>query len=341
MPGTYLNFPFDEELFINAWYQAPDLVRTALVDSGVLVNDAAIAGKVAQGSNTYTIPFYNTLGGTPVNLDGATDITASETSGDSQSGIVYGRGIGWTARDFTGTLSANDVMGSIAAQVSRFWHKNDNRVLVGILGALFGITGNASWTKHSVDMGSTTATPAKIEATSINDAITDALGDNKGAFKVAIMHSEVARTLENLQILEYWKQNDANGIQRPTGLASVNGLTVIIDDGVPATAVGGSGANKDLIQYTTYLLGDGVIRFAPARLDSPAAEVSRDPAKNGGQETLWTRQRQTFHPNGFSFIIPESGFTESPTDAQLFASANWKLVHDPKSIPIARLITNG
>lgn len=341
MPGTYLNYPFDEELFINAWYQEPDLVRTALIDSGVLVNDELIASRVATGSNSYSIPFYNDIGGTPVNLDGATDLTASETTGDSQEGIVYGRGLGWTARDFVGTLSGNNPMGNIVSRVARFWHKNDNRVLVGILGALFGITGNDKWTKHTVDMSSSTATPAKIEATSINDAITDALGDNKGAFKVAIMHSTVARTLENLQILEYFKQNDANGIQRPTGLGMVNGLTVIIDDGVPATAVGGSGANKDLIQYTTYLLGTGVIRFAPARLESPAAEVSRDPAKNGGQETLWTRQRQTFHPNGFSFVKPNSGFTESPTDAQLFAKANWKLVHDPKSIPLARLITNG
>ena len=62
---------------------------------------------------------------------------------------------------------------------------------------------------------------------------------------------------------------------------------------------------------------------------------------SGGQETLYTRIRETIHPNGFSFKAPSSGWTESPTDAQLAATANWSLQFDPKAIPIASLITNG
>ena len=62
----------------------------------------------------------------------------------------------------------------------------------------------------------------------------------------------------------------------------------------------------------------------------------------GGQDELITRIRETIHPNGFSFTIPKSGvWTESPTDEQLFATANWSIKFDPKAIPIARLITNG
>lgn len=339
MAGTYLNYPFDEEIFINAWASEPDPVKTALLSSGAMVNDALIASRIADGSNMYTVPFYDTIDGTPVNLDGATDITAAETSGGSQSGIVYGRAIGWTARDFVSTLSGNDPMGHIASSVARFWQKQDQKTLIGILGAIFGITGDAEWTKHSVDLGSTTATAAPIEATTINDVMTDTLGDNKSAYSLVIMHSAVAKTLENLQVLEFWKYTDSNGLQRPTNLASYNGLTVFVDDGVPTTA--GDGDASDLTEYTTYILGAGAIRFAPARLSSPAAEVSRDPAKYGGQETLYTRIRQTIHPNGFSFTAPSSSWTESPTDTQLFASANWSIKFNAKAIPIARVITNG
>ena len=34
-------------------------------------------------------------------------------------------------------------------------------------------------------------------------------------------------------LLEYWKYTDANGMQRPTNMASWNGRTVLIDDDVP------------------------------------------------------------------------------------------------------------
>ena len=189
----------------------------------------------------------------------------------------------------------------------------------------------------------TVAIPARddlFNASYLNDLATDTLGDNKDAYKLAIMHSSVARTLENLQVLDYWKQTDANGIQRNLGLAYVNGYTVIINDSVPVTAVGGSDANKDLKKYTTYLLGTGVLRHCWARQDVPV-EVVREAMKNNGQDTLVTRIRECIHPNGFSFKLPTSGWTNSPTDAQLEASANWAIKFAPKEIPIARLITNG
>ena len=54
-----------------------------------------------------------------------------------------------------------------------------------------------------------------------------------------------------------------------------------------------------------------------------------------------TRIRETMHPNGFSFTKPTSGYTASPTDAQLAATANWSIVADPKTIALAKIITNG
>ena len=70
-------------------------------------------------------------------------------------------------------------------------------------------------------------------------------------------------------------------------------------------------------------------------------DTEYNPAKNGGQETLYTRLRETIHPNGFTFTVPSSGWTDSPTDAQLKASANWSIQFDPKAIPLAKLVTNG
>lgn len=346
MPGTFLNFPFDDELFLHEWGNAPDPVLTALLQSGALVEDSTIGDQIQGKGNFYTIPFYNVLSGDPVNYDGQTDITSTETDGDSQSGVVFGRAKGFTARNFVAELVGNDPMGNIASNVGRYWNKYDQSVLIKILNAIFGITSTSdgyakTWNStHILDLSSTTATATKIGETDLNDLATISMGDHKQLYSLAIMHSTVANTLEKKQLLEYWKYTDANGIQRNLNLASCNGFTVLVDDGVPTSKVGGTGANKDLIKYTTYLLGQGVIRTAKGRVDVPV-EVSRDPAKNGGQDTLYTRRRQTLHPNGFSFKKPATGFTESPTDAQLADKANWEIKFDPKAIPMAMLITNG
>ena len=340
MAGTFLNYPFDEELFMQAWAEEPDPKLTALLNSGVMVEDATIASQIQNDGNLYTIPFYNILSCDPANYDGQTDIPTSETSGDAQTGIVYGRTRGFTARNFVAEFSGADPMAHIAGSIGRYWNKYRQTVLINILNALFGITTPADWKNHTAEDVSATADPALITATHLNDLATQACGDNKSIFRMAIMHSNVAKTLENLQVLEYWKQTDANGIQKPVGLAYCNGYSVIIDDSVPVETVGGEGANKALKKYTTYLLGEGALRHANGRLDVPAEPV-REAAKNGGQDTLYTRIRETIHPNGFSFIVPKSGWTQSPTDAQLAATANWACKFNPKAIPIARLITNG
>ena len=71
------------------------------------------------------------------------------------------------------------------------------------------------------------------------------------------------------------------------------------------------------------------------------SELTRDALKGGGYDALVTRIRETMHPNGFSFIKPTSGYTASPTDAQLATTANWSIVADPKTIALAKIITNG
>lgn len=343
MPGTIFNLPFDEELFMQMWSEVPDPTKTAILNSGVMVPDSQIANMIRNDGNIYTIPFYNTLDGEPLNYDGATDNTPSEIGGTYQTGVVYGRMKAWTARDFAGELSGGDPMGHITGSVGRYWNKRRQAMLLHILAGVFAVTGSSGnakkWAENnSVNLAASKSgdTARPIGETDMNDLLTQAAGDSKSEFALAIMHSQVAKNLENKQLLEYWKGTDANGIQRPLNLASYGGLTVIIDDTVPVD----DNATTSMKDYTTYFLGRGVIRQADGRLDNPV-ETSRDPEKNGGMDILYTKIRETLHPNGFSYIIPTSGWKQSPTDAQLNATGRWNIVFDPKSIPMARLITNG
>ena len=340
MPGTFLNFPFDEELFLMQWQAAQDPVLTALLTSGALVEDATIRGMIRNGSNLYTIPFYNVLGGEEDNYDGQTDITETEHSGASQSGVVYGRAHSWMDRDFVRDFNSGaDPMRSIVAQTSHYWAKKKQARMVKILNAVFGITGNDGWAAHTLDIASKSTSIGDanmVGAASAADAMQKANGDMSGMYSIAVMHSKVATNLAKQQLLQFRKYTDPNGIERTVNIADWNGLTAIIDDGVPVTESASATGEKD---YTTYLFGRGALLGASAPVENPV-ETGREAKKYGGYDYLVNRLRETIHPNGFSWTMDMSA-TSSPTDAQLGTTGNWKLVADPKLIPMARLITNG
>lgn len=345
MPGMYLGFPFDEELFLMQWRAAQDPVLTALLESGAVVEDATIRNMIANGSNLYTIPFYNVLGGDEENYDGNTDITETETSGGSQTGVVYGRAHAWKDRDFIRDFNSGaDPMRSIVAQTSKYWAKKKQSRLIGILDGIFGITDDSTdnwdnWQLHTLDIKTSTTSAAdanKVDAASAADAVQKAVGDNSGIFSMAVMHSKVALNLAKQNLLQFRKYTDPMGIERTINLADWNGYTVIVDDGVPVSQNSSATSEND---YTTYLFGTGAILTAPAPV-SKAVEVGREPKKQGGYDFLINRLRETMHPNGFSFVADVSE-NVSPTDDVLKAAASWKLVANAKNIPIARIISNG
>ena len=103
------------------------------------------------------------------------------------------------------------------------------------------------------------------------------------------------------------------------------------------------------VTYTTYVFGDGAIEYTNCGAKVPY-EMSRDPKTNGGQDTLYSRQRKCFAPYGISFT-KDTMASLSPTDAELELGANWELVNSKeangkqyislKAIPIARIISLG
>lgn len=347
MPGTYLGFPFDPELFLYNWQNTPDLTLTALLQSGAVQSNATIRNLIANGSDIYTIPFYNLIGGTPENYDGETDITVTATDGSYQSGVVYGRAHGWKGQDFVVDFNSGaDPMRQITSQVAKYWQKQRQAILLKILSGVFSTTDDTGgyqekWKLHTTNLAVTEATAAteanKMGATTVGDAIQKAVGDNAGVFSMAIMHSKIATNLAGLQLLNFRKYTDPMGIERQLNIADFNGLTVIVDDGVPTATNSSQGTETD---YTTYLFGTGAIQYAPASVKTPV-ETHRDPYKAGGFDALITRFRETMHPNGFSYKVPGSDYKHSPTDAQLAAKENWVIAADPKGIAMAQIITNG
>ena len=339
--GVFDSKNFNSEVFSKYLDTVPRVKQDALLKAGVLRtrNDLRSLLSEQTGGNFISVPMVGRIGGTALNYDGSTNITATSLETFLQSMIVVGRAKAWEEKDFSFDITGHDFMADIAAQVADYWDDIDQLTILNTLAGIFGVSTNSFASAHTLDL--TSATVKTVSATSLNDAITKAAGANKGIFSCAIMHSTVAKTLENAQVLEYRKYTDAQGFQRESSIADWNGRTVLIDDDVPVDTTGTNPV------YTTYLLGEGAFDYIDAGAKVPS-ETYRDPTTNGGKDMLITRQRKVFAPRGLSFVQPSTPIV-SPTDVNLATAARWTPVKDTagtgyfdnKAIPIARILSEG
>lgn len=444
---------FDAKLFNGEVFQkyvdrVPNLKLNELLKSRAIVSRQDLAQAMADqvGGNYLTTPLKGLISGSvPLNYDGVTNITSQTTQTFSHSRVVIGRAQAWTEKDFSYDITGGvDFMENVAQQVAEYWDEIDQDTLISILTGVFGmadVEGAKFVDTHTYDIRTkqnSENVTGHMDATTLNTAIQKACGDHKNKFSLAIMHSAVATNLENMKILVYLKYNDANGMERETGMATLNGRLVMIDDSMPTARVettagvytvtlSGTYAAGDKVTvagvehtvesgstsasaicsaletafsshevytasaassvltltektgkyatgapgvavistngkfavatstaavvktaYTTYVFGDGAIEYTNCGAKVPA-EMYRDPATNGGQDTLYNRQRKCFAPYGISFTKTVMS-TLSPTNAELANGANWELVNtggltkqyiNIKAIPIARIISLG
>lgn len=397
MAGKFNAKFFNGEVFQTYIDRIPNPRKTELLKSRAIRGRPELASSMRDevGGNYISTPLKGLISGSvPMNYDGNTDITPSSTETFMQSRVVVGRANAWAELDFSYDITGGeDFMENVAEQINDYWNEIDQDTLVAILKGVFSMTdtqGKKFVKTHTHDVTALLNADGKtgvMDATTMNTAIQRASGDQKGKFTLVLMHSVVATNLENLKLLTYLKYNDADGMQRDIGLATLNGRLVLVDDSMPvehgydAATASTTGAVKvvasdattgqinladvkkgdfypanvaadayvvEATHYISYVLGDGAIEYTDCGAKTPY-EMDRNPAVKGGQDLLYSRQRKCWAPYGISFT-KASMASASPTDAELAKGANWELVSsagttktyiDPKTIPIARIISLG
>lgn len=97
--------------------------------------------------------------------------------------------------------------------------------------------------------------------------------------------------------------------------------------------------------YTTYVLGNGSIILDDIG-DAVPYEMSRDPKTNGGQDTLYVRDRFICGVDGISFEKPAS-ITASASNTSLATGTNWNIINDGtkaiphKAIALCKIVSKG
>ena len=388
--GKFDSKSFNEKAFKYSVDRIPNLKTNELKKSRALTGNEDIRKVFADEDGTAyaRIAMRGLLEGDAVNYDGQTDITATSTKTFERGVVVVGRAKGFVEKDFSYDVTGGkDFMQNVAEQIADYKDGLDQDTILAVLKGIFSMTGAKNLefvNKH------TTEVKGNIQATTINTATNKACGANKKKFALVFMHSDVATNIENLNLLEHLKYTDKDGITRELDLGTWNGKLVVIDDDMPTKEVEATyvkTADKAIVagktyytksgtkytavsnpvegsigdyyevsdeahtEYITYILGIGAIDFEDVGVKVPY-EMDRNPSKNGGQDTLYIRQRKVFAPFGISYE-KKSQVSLSPTDKELEDGSNWDLVNsgeaseedrsyiNHKAIPIARIISRG
>ena len=355
---------WNADVFEKYMQKVPNTKENSLIKNGLLNAKPNMTARLRDevGGNYFTEPIKGLLDGEVLNYDGVVDLTATSRDTFEQGKIIIGRMKGWQEKDFSTELTGEDFM-PLAQEVKEYYDEVDQADILAILKGIFNMTDTGS----GFVAAHTTETEENVGATTMNSALQKASGDKKKVYKIAFMHSAVATNLENLNLLEYLKYTDANGIQRDLTIGTYNGKLVVVDDEMPilngydeatsgttgALKVVSSGATTGQInladvkkadfypadvaandyvvageKYTTYVLGDKFFDYDNVGVKVPN-EMYRDPSTDGGIDVLYTRQRKLFVPKWISFTKSQMA-SNSPTRAELEDGRNWVVVNNGK-----------
>jgi hypothetical protein len=351
----FRNKIFNEEVFERYVNSLPSTKENSLIKNGLFTNVNKYKTLMSEQTGGYAVlsPIQGRLGGTPVNYDGNTNIPkGAERDTFFQRKVCYGRAMSWGEYDFSADIT-NTNFKAEAQEVRDYWDEQRQSTVLSILAGIFGMTGGVNGafvTKHTYDI--TGDTNPNLGADSMNRANQKALGDKKAKFDIAFMHSMVSTNLEGLNLIEFLKYTDTQGIERPLQIGTYNGKLVIVDDEMPTTEVAetSEGAGDGYTAYTTYVFQKGFFEYENIGLvTNKAIELARDPYDKGGKTDLISRIREMVVP----YLISYKGTgTVSPTNTDFATGTNWELANndktgsskvyvDDKLIPLARIISRG
>ena len=336
---------FNEEVFEKYRKTLPSTKENSLIKNGLFTSVNKYKNLMNEQTGGYQVkePIKGRIGGTPVNYDGNTNIPkGSERDTFYQNKICYGRAQSWGEYDFASDITGENFMAE-ANEVNEYWDEQRQATVLSILEGIFRMTGGVDGqfvTKHTYDI--TSSASPNLSADALNRAAQQALGDKKAKLDVIFMHSAVATNLEGLNLIDFLKYTDAQGIERDLTIGSFNGRLVIVDDDMPVT----TDSTGDI--YTSYVFQKGFFEYENIGA-TKGSELARDPYDKGGKTDLITRVREMIVP---MYISYKGTGSVSPTNPAFATGSNWELANndktgadkvyvDDKLIPVVRVISRG
>lgn len=226
---------FNGNVFEKYLRTLPSTKENSLIKNGLFTVVNKYKSKMSEQAGGYfvTEPIKGRIGGDPVNYDGQTNITSTERPTYMQTKICYGRANAWGEYDFSSEITGENFMAE-AQEIKDYWDGERQKTTLSILKGIFAMTGGVNGEfveKHTYEV------EGNLEADSLNKAGQKALGDKKQNLDVMFTHSVVSTNLEGLNLINFLKYTDADGIERDLTIGTFNGRLVIVDDDMPVEEV--------------------------------------------------------------------------------------------------------
>lgn len=336
---------YNDNVFEKYLKTLPSTKENGLINSAIFKTVSKYGAKLSEQTGGYFItePIKGRIGGDPVNYDGATDIVSNERDTYFQTKIAVGRANAWGEDDFATDITGTNFMAE-AQEVKDYWDGIKQGLALSMLKGIFAMDDSANdnfTTKHTYEVA------GNLSADDCNKASQKALGDKKANLKVMVMHSAVSTNLEGLQLINFLKYTDKDGIERDLTIGQYNGKLVIVDDEMPVEEREVEGGETETV-YTTYMFSEGFFEFEEVGVKTPS-ELARNATERGGHTDLISRVRYVIVPQYISY---KSKTAVSPTNADLEKGTNWEVANnaesgskkkivDTKLIPVVRIISRG
>lgn len=307
--------------------------RSAFWRSGVVIDDAVIQGKMANGGKELHLPFWHDLDGDDsVTSDNDTStITPDKIDAAEQVAVVLRRAKSFSSADLAAALAGDDPMRVVAQRIAPYWSRRFQTALLNTLNGVFAETNMASEAVYDVSSDAASVpSGAYIDGPQVIKA-KGTMGDAMDDIRVMAVHSVVYQRLLENDLIEFLR--DSQG--RAT-IPTYMGMNLVVSDALPT----GTTSTNNNTTYTSYLFGPGAVGYGEIAPRTPV-EVDRDALAGDGEgiEYFVNRRHFCLHPYGMKWAGTPAG--QSPTNGELSTGGNWVRVFERKNIPLAALITNG
>lgn len=318
MPATRIADVIVPEVF-NNYVIEKTAELSALVQSGIVVNDAAFDKLASSGGRLINMPFWQDLTGADEVLSDQNPLQVNNIDAGQDIAVLLMRGKAWGVNDLARALSGDDPMRAIGDLVAAYWARREQAILLAILDGIFAVANMAG---NVLDIsGAVAPAVSDITGATFVDAL-QLLGDSKDKLTGVMMHSATEASLMKQGLITQ-ELESFNG--KDIRVKRFQGKQVIVDDGCPV-------ANGT--DYTTYLFGQGA--FAKGNGGAPVpTETDRDSLQ--GDDILINRQHFILHPRGVAFQDAAVAGS-SPTNLELANALNWSRVYENKNIRIAKFV---
>ena len=233
----------------------PSIYKSRFFQSGAIVQNPIINNLLAGGGKTFTLPFWQDVGGTSGDVPSETiATTVNNLAASEQVARRQFREKAWGANDLASILAGDRPLDSLQNMVTSYWANAFEMNAIASIQGLFADNADNDSSDLINDISGETGAAAIISDGAVIDAQAK-LGENgtvgrndlnNGGFAAIVMHPATYSVLRKANAFDYLPIGDQ---ERP--VETYMGMAVIVTRNVPV----------DTGVYDTYIVKNGALQY--------------------------------------------------------------------------------